>query len=70
MQLREFLAAGSYWIHAKAINEDVLVNFDQRETFCETFTMVITVNPLKSATLFASSDAEEEMCEDVDPLVN
>ena len=28
VQLREFIAAGSYWIHAKAVNENVLVNFD------------------------------------------
>ena len=70
VQLREFLAKGTYWIHAKAINEDVLLNFDQRETFCDTFTMAITVSPLKSATLTFSPDSEEEFCENMDPLVN
>ena len=70
MQLREFLAKGTYWINAKAINEDVLLNFDQREGFCDTFTMVVTVNQLKVATQTFNPDTDEEFCEDMDPLVN
>ena len=70
VQLREFLAKGTYWINAKAINEDVLLNFDQREGFCDTFTMVVTVNQLKVATQTFNPDTDEEFCEDMDPLVN
>jgi len=70
VQLREFLAKGSYWIRAKAINEDVLLNFDQRQSFCDTFTMVIGLHPLKAATLNFSPDTEEEFCEEIKPLVN
>lgn len=70
VQLREFLAKGSYVINAKAVNEDVLLNFDQRESFCDTFTMAVTVHPLKLASKSFSPDTEEEFCEDMDPLVN
>ena len=70
VQLRVFLTKGSYWINAKAINEDVLLNFDQRESFCDTFTMVVTVNPTKQATKVLNLSASEEYCEEMDPLVN
>lgn len=69
-QLRLFLTAGSYWINSKAINEDVLMNFDQRESFCDTFTMVVTVHPIKQATKVMNLRPDEELCEEVDPLVN
>ena len=55
---------------AKAVNEDVILNFDQRESFCETFNMIITVSPLKTASKTFSPDVEENFCEDIDPLVN
>ena len=50
VQLREVMAPGAYWIGAKAINEDVLINFDSRDSFCETFKLVVTVTPTTSAT--------------------
>ena len=50
VQLREVMAPGAYWIGAKAINEDVLLNFDSRDSFCETFKLVVTVTPTTSAT--------------------
>ena len=65
-----FLSKGSYWINAKAINEDVLLNFDQRESFCDTFTMVVTVNPIKQATKTLNTNTNEDYCEEMDPLVN
>ena len=48
----------------------MLLNFDQRESFCDTFTMVITVHPIKQATKVMNLRPEEELCEEVDPLVN
>ena len=50
VQLRTFLAAGTYFINAKSLNEDVLLNLDQRDSFCDTFKMVVTIDPLKTAT--------------------
>lgn len=70
VQLREFLRAGSYWIGVRAVNEDRNMNFDQREFFCETFTLAVTVSPLKTATEFFSPDPEEEFCENLTPLGN
>jgi hypothetical protein len=70
VQLREVLAPGAYWISAKAINEDVLLNFDQRDSFCETFKLIITVTPSTSATMLMAQDAETELCEELDPLGN
>ena len=64
------LAPGAYWIGAKAINEDVLINFDNRDSFCETFKLIVTVNPTTSATELMSQDVEEELCEELDPLGN
>ena len=43
VQLREFVAAGTYWIQARAINEDLLLNFDQREGFCDSFAMTVEI---------------------------
>ena len=58
------LAKGSYWIRAQAVNfEDVNLSFDQRSSFCETFTLHLTVSPLKSATQLWRADTEEEFCE-------
>lgn len=70
VQLREFLGKGVYWISAKAINEDILLNFDERDSFCETFKMVLTVTPTASAIFPFVEDVEEQHCEEVDPLVN
>lgn len=68
--MREFMAPGVYWITAKAVNEDVLLNFDQRNSFCETYNMIITVHPTASASLMFHSDVEEMFCEEMDPMVN
>ena len=70
VQLRQFLTKGNYWIMAKAVNEDVLLNFDQRLSFCETFTMVVTVSPVKTATKIYDPNTDENFCEEQDPLVN
>ena len=59
MQLREFLGKGTYWIGAKAINEDVLLNFDNRDSFCDTFKMVITVTPDASANWPMVEDTDQ-----------
>ena len=39
------------------------LSFDQRQSFCETFTMHITISSLKSATKVYPKDREEEFCE-------
>jgi hypothetical protein len=65
------LAKGSYWIRAQAVNfEDVNLSFDQRSSFCETFTLHLTVSPLKSATQLWRADTEEEFCEGQTYLAN
>lgn len=48
----------------------MLINFDNRDSFCETFKLVVTVNPTTSATELMSQDVEEELCEELDPLGN
>ena len=64
------MAKGTYWLSARAVNQDVLLNFDQRSSFCETFTLVVTVSPLKTATKIYDPNSDENFCEDQDPLVN
>ena len=65
------MAKGSYWVQAKAVNfEDVNLSFDQRSSFCETFTLHLTITPLKSATKLWKQDTEEEFCEGQTYLAN
>ena len=47
-----------------------MLNMDQRISFCETFKMMITMHPTKSADKIFPQDIEEEFCGDMDPLVN
>ena len=59
------LEKGTYWVTAKALSfEDVNVDFDTRQNFCETYFLSMTVSPTKSAvTPYFHSQQEEEYCE-------